>query len=94
MSQIEVLSLAVNYIQTLKDIQFCSNLKELYLRKNMISNLNEIRYLQSLPNLRVLSLTENPIADHPQYRLAIVALLPQLRKLDTQEVSNAELDKA
>lgn len=45
MGQIEVLSLAVNYISSLKDVQHCQNLRELYLRKNLISNLNEIRYL-------------------------------------------------
>jgi Leucine-rich repeat (LRR) protein len=34
MPALEVLSLAVNNIFTLKDLQGCNNLKELYLRKN------------------------------------------------------------
>lgn len=51
---LEVLSLSVNRITTLKEIAACSKLQELYLRKNLISDLGELRYLVNLPNLRVL----------------------------------------
>jgi Leucine-rich repeat (LRR) protein len=37
-------------------------IKELYLRKNSISDLREIRYLMKLPVLKVLWLHDNPCA--------------------------------
>lgn len=37
-------------------------IKELYLRKNAISDLREIRYLMKLPVLKVLWLHDNPCA--------------------------------
>lgn len=54
MPNLEVLSLSVNKITTLKHFGYCRKLTELYLRKNLISDLNEIRYLQDLPSLKVL----------------------------------------
>mmetsp|Transcript_25083 Transcript_25083/g.11959 ORF Transcript_25083/g.11959 Transcript_25083/m.11959 type:complete len:96 (-) Transcript_25083:127-414(-) len=54
MPNVEVLSLSVNKITSLREFGHCKKLTELYLRKNMITDLNEIKYLQDLPNLRVL----------------------------------------
>ena len=45
MESLEVLSLAVNNIATLKDISSCYRLRELYLRKNRVANMHELRYL-------------------------------------------------
>jgi Leucine-rich repeat (LRR) protein len=39
---LEVLSLSVNSISTLKEIVKCPKLSELYLRKNNIADINEI----------------------------------------------------
>jgi Leucine-rich repeat (LRR) protein len=39
MNALEVLSLSVNNISTLRDISYCNNLKELYLRKNTIVDI-------------------------------------------------------
>lgn len=39
---VEVLSLSVNQISTLKYFSYCSKLQELYLRRNNISNINEL----------------------------------------------------
>ncbi len=49
MPNLEVLSLSVNKISTLKDFACCSKLTELYLRKNNITDIKEIRYLVNLP---------------------------------------------
>ena len=77
MSALEVLSLAVNRVSTLKDVQYCYGLRELYMRKNNLTSLAEIpRYLGPLSNLRKLSLSENPIADHPKYRQFVIKALP------------------
>ena len=92
MSLLEVLSLSVNKIYTLKDVQNCYSLKELYLRKNLISNINEVRYLTNLNKLRILWLGENPIADMPKYRLAVICLLPQITRLDNIDITPQEKD--
>lgn len=39
----EVLSLSVNGISSLRHFMLCKGLKELYLRKNMIEDINDIR---------------------------------------------------
>lgn len=65
---LEVCSLSVNRINTLKDFSNLVSLRELYLRKNEISDLDEVRYLQSLPNLQVLWLADNPIAERTGYK--------------------------
>lgn len=39
MSNVEVLSLSVNKISSLKSFQYCTKLTELYLRKNSIHDL-------------------------------------------------------
>ena len=76
MPALEVLSLSVNKINTLKDVAHCPNLTELYLRRNEISNLSELKYLKDLGNLRVLWLGENPVASVPGYRLTVIKTLP------------------
>ena len=45
MNALEVLSLSLNKISTLKDVKTCYNLQELYLRKNEIADLEEVYYL-------------------------------------------------
>lgn len=90
MPNLEVLSLSVNKVTTLIDIAHCSKLQELYLRKNNITDISEIRYLVQLPNLRVLWLWDNPCAETKDYRDIIIKALPNLNKLDNAEVTNEE----
>lgn len=49
-----MLSLSVNHVSSLVALQGCVKLTELYLRKNKIFDLSEIRNLANLRNLRVL----------------------------------------
>ena len=42
---VEIVSLSLNKIASLRDFQTCYKLQELYLRKNLISELSEVRYL-------------------------------------------------
>ncbi len=63
---------------------------ELYLRKNLIDNLQDIKYLQNLPNLKVLWLWDNPICQNPNYRQYIIKVLPNLTKLDNAQVTAEE----
>jgi Leucine-rich repeat (LRR) protein len=90
MPNLEVLSLSVNHIQSLRPFASCINLTEVFLRANQISDFAEIQYLAGLPRLKVLWLSENPIASNPQYRARIVQMLPALEKLDETDVSDAD----
>lgn len=77
MCALEVLSLAVNKVSTLRDVQYCGNLRELYMRKNNLASLAEIpKYLGGLGMLRKLSLGENPLSEHPKYRQFVIKALP------------------
>nr|XP_036671003.1 uncharacterized protein LOC108020012 isoform X6 [Drosophila suzukii] len=96
MRGVEVLALSVNKISTLSPFEDCNKLQELYLRKNNISDINEIAYLQNLPALRYLWLEENPCCDRAgaNYRALVLRALPNLKKLDNVEVTQEELDDA
>ncbi|XP_057321365.1 dynein axonemal assembly factor 11 isoform X3 [Microplitis mediator] len=94
LKKVEVLSLSVNKINSLSDFQFCSNLKDLFVRRNNITDLNEICYLQNLPNLRNLWLGENPCAEREGYRMAVIRALPNLEKLDEKFVTADEINVA
>lgn len=90
MSNVEVLSLSVNRISTLKDFSQCIKLQELYLRKNEVAEVTEVQWLAKLPDLRVLWLSDNPCAETPNYRSKVLQLLPKLVKLDNDDVTAQE----
>jgi Leucine-rich repeat (LRR) protein len=73
---------SANQIASLADLASCYNLEELYLRRNSINSLMELTHLKSLPRLRVLWLEGSPCTAIPDYRLTVLHLLPQLRRLD------------
>ena len=91
---LEVLSLSVNRIASLRDFAACPKLTELYLRKNAVTDLAEVQYLTSLKQLRVLWLWDNPCAETPNYRLIVIKFLPHLVKLDNTEVTTEERQAA
>lgn len=91
---LEILSLSVNCVASLKDIGECRNLKELYLRKNEVAALGEVQHLSRLPQLRTLWLCDNPCARHRLYRLYTIHCCPNLQQLDNGEVSDAERSQA
>lgn len=90
MPNLEVISLSVNKINSLKYFQYCKKLTELYLRKNLIADLREVKYLQNLQGLKVLWLWDNPCADSENYRSTVLSMLPNLVKLDNQNVTSEE----
>lgn len=91
---VEIVSLSLNKISSLRDFQYCSKLQELYLRKNNICDLRDVGYLQKLPSLKVLWLSNNPCAEHDLYRLYVIKMLPGLIKLDNAEVTQEERAQA
>jgi len=91
---LEVVSLSVNRIKSLKEFGTLKNLKELYLRKNFVADISELKYLEKCPNLKVLWLSENPIADTKDYRKNVIRILPNLGKLDDNVISLDERNRA
>lgn len=95
LTNLEVLTLSVNKIVTLKYIQHCKHLTELYIRNNSISNLNEIFYLKELKCLKILWLADNECSRDPLYnslyRLTVIRNLPYLKKLDNSNVTQDEI---
>lgn len=98
LNHLEVLTLSVNQISSLKDIQYCTDLKELYIRDNKISDLDEIFYLKQLKSLKILWLADNECSkDHlydSAYRLTVIRNLPGLQKLDNSNVTQDEKESA
>lgn len=90
MANLEVVSLSVNNIKTLKDFSSLKYLKELYIRKNFISDMSEVNFLVGCKNLKVLWLGENPISENKNYRKYVIKTLPQINKLDDQLITDEE----
>ena len=81
-------------IKTLKFFENLPNLKELYLRKNLISDISEIRYLGTCPNLKKVWLKENPISALRGYRFYVIKFIPDIENIDEIMVSNEERQMA
>ena len=58
---------------------------------NCIGSLEELYRLRQLPNLQDLDLRLNPVArNEPDYRLFVIHMLPNLRRLDDRAVLDGE----
>ena len=90
---LEVITFSVNNIQTLLPFSFLPNLTELYLRKNNIQNLNEVKFLKLCNVLKILWLDDNPISTFTNYRKFVISELPQLYKLDNVIVLPSEREE-
>eukprot|EP00656_Telonema_subtile_P047135 TRINITY_DN5397_c0_g1_i5.p1 TRINITY_DN5397_c0_g1~~TRINITY_DN5397_c0_g1_i5.p1 ORF type:complete len:254 (+),score=93.51 TRINITY_DN5397_c0_g1_i5:145-906(+) len=94
MPAVEIVSLSVNNIASLGAFRGCVNLKELYLRKNAITDLTQVLHLRELPNLKVLWLCDNPVTHLPHYRAFVVRCCPNLTKLDNNDLTPEEVAQA
>jgi len=70
------------------------SLETLILTNNRIADLKDLDPLSSLPKLTMLSLTGNPVATKPQYRLYTISKLPKLKVLDFKKVKQKERQEA
>lgn len=94
LKNVETIALSVNEIKSLAPFQHCHKLRELFLRKNQIPSLSEIHYLEKLPCLQTLWLTDNPVTQDENYRISVIAMLPKLNKLDEIDISPSERAEA
>mmetsp|Transcript_29508 Transcript_29508/g.65337 ORF Transcript_29508/g.65337 Transcript_29508/m.65337 type:complete len:438 (+) Transcript_29508:154-1467(+) len=92
LKELQYLNLAVNNITKLQNLQRCESLTKLDLTVNFISKagLLSICSLQANEGLRELHLLGNPCTDWGGYRQYVIAQLPQLTKLDGQDIKRSE----
>jgi len=74
--------------------QFIPKLTNLMLSHNKITSIEAITSLTEFKRLTCLSLLNNPIVKHPQYRMAVIHLLPQLKTLDFHKIKQKEREDA
>ncbi|OHS99174.1 Leucine Rich Repeat family protein [Tritrichomonas foetus] len=90
MENIEVVSLSINNIRSLQPFSKCTKLRQLLLRHNEIDDFDQLNFLINLHNLTNLGLSENPIASQSNYREIVINKLPQLKILDSIEITESE----
>lgn len=91
---LEVLNLSVNDVHSLQDLSHCPRMKEVYLRRNKIHDLEEIKFLKNLPNLQILWLADNPCTQNENYKHTIIRNLPNLVKLDSCVITEEDREIA
>ena len=89
-TSIESATFSKNNISSLSCFKNLQNLRELSLADNNISNINELIYLGSCPNLIKLWLRNNPISSLWDYRIQVIRYIPSLKYLDDQEITQEE----
>jgi U2 small nuclear ribonucleoprotein A' len=73
---------------------FIANLHSLVLTNNRITNLSDIDQIASLTKLEHISLMDNPVAHHPNYRVYIISCMPTLKSIDFMKVTATEKSEA
>ena len=70
------------------------NLHTLMLTNNQIKTFQDIQPLQRCHNLLRLSLVLNPIQTLPNYKLIMIGIIPSLRYLDFQKITDNDRREA
>ncbi|CAF1147860.1 unnamed protein product [Adineta ricciae] len=90
LKKLEYLNLALNNIEYIENLSGCESLNKLDLTLNFIGILSSVENLRDNIHLADLYLTGNPCVDHEGYRDYVIATLPQLRRLDGNEITKTE----
>lgn len=61
---------------------------------NYIKDLKELLNLRNCQNLKAVTIHGNPVETIPNFRILIIGILPQVKKIDTVLVSKKEKDNA
>ncbi|XP_006008534.1 centrosomal protein of 72 kDa [Latimeria chalumnae] len=89
--RLKSLDLSRNALVSLEGIQHLKLLEKLNLYYNNVPSLIELFHLRNLNALKELDLRLNPVAkNEPDYRLFVVHMLPNLRRLDDRPVRDSE----
>lgn len=93
--QITTAFLSDNDLTTCRGLDQFPHLRTLSLSNNLLSRLEDLEPLTTLPHLDTLLLEGNPLREEqPNYRLCVCGLLPKLKHLDKIPVSAAEREAA
>lgn len=89
------IDLSHNYLQKL-DYDFVDfpNLKTLYLHCNYLYSFDELLKISALKELKNFTIHGNSITAVSNFRLLVISILPQLKKLDSVLISKKERDNA
>ncbi|CAF4247228.1 unnamed protein product [Rotaria magnacalcarata] len=90
LKKLEYINLALNNIEYIENLEGCESLNKLDLTLNFIGILSSVENLRDNIHLADLYLTGNPCGDHEGYRDYVIATLPQLQKLDGNEITKTE----
>ncbi|CAI6347020.1 unnamed protein product [Macrosiphum euphorbiae] len=66
------------------------NLSTLYLHHNRLASLCAVACINRLPNLRSVTLQNNPMAEYHGYRTAVLSVLKHITRLDFVSVTESE----
>lgn len=94
---LEELWLSYNVIATLDGLSGLTNLTTLYVSNNLIKSWDELDKLASLPMLRDVLFTGNPIYDNlskEDARLNVLKRIPKVAKIDGDMVKQTEREAA
>eukprot|EP00659_Diplonema_papillatum_P012379 gene12379-19146_t len=73
---------------------YLPNLENLVLNSNRLRELEDLAPLADLPSLQRLTLLDNLVSKHPDYRPYVIARLPALKHLDFKKVKPVERERA
>ena len=93
LKELEYLNVAVNSILKLEGLKRCESLNKLDLTLNFIDvdDLKEsIEELEWCENLVEIYFTGNPCTDWENFREYVIAKLPQVQRLDSNDVTRSE----
>ncbi|KAJ3064296.1 Leucine-rich repeat-containing protein 23 [Podochytrium sp. JEL0797] len=92
---LQILHLRDNKITTLDGLnESQKSLSYVNLKNNLIETLDDVWKLGSLPNLKSLNLTDNPVQKVPNYRIETIYRCKKLEKLDKEPVTEEEREEA
>jgi Leucine-rich repeat (LRR) protein len=86
--------LSYNHLTAL-DRELCElpNLMSLYLHNNYVSDMKEVLKLEQ-SGVKSLTMYGNPIDQLPGYRMYVITLVPQIKRLDSVLISKLEKDNS
>ena len=90
LKSLKYLQLALNNISKIENLTALESLEKLDLTVNFVKNPMDVLELSGLFHLKELYLTGNPCTQVQGYRKYVITVLPQLKILDSREITTSE----
>ncbi|KAI3378996.1 hypothetical protein SNEBB_008816 [Seison nebaliae] len=95
LKKLQYLNLAMNLVEDIENLGGCESLNKLDLTLNFVGNIREsCTELSKCHALKSLYLVGNPCADYVGYRSYVIGKVPQLEKLDGEDITKSDRIKA